>query len=91
MESDENNESGRNGQKAAGNGHNGETRVDSEVMINPFYAHFHRKKDKWRILNTMPHAKNRGRFKSDREKANLLTNQQGFVNEWVTLSVELLR
>lgn len=46
MESDENNESGRNGQKAAGNGHNGETRVDSEVMINPFYAHFHRKKDK---------------------------------------------
>ena len=39
----------------------------------------------------MPHAKNRGRFKSDREKAILLTNQQGFVNEWVTLSVELLR
>ena len=46
MESDENDESGRNGQKPVGNDHNGETGVDSQVMINPFYAHFHRKKDK---------------------------------------------
>ena len=46
MESDENDESGRNGQKPVGSGHNGETGVDSQVMINPFYTHFHRKKDK---------------------------------------------
>ena len=44
MESDENNESGRNGQKPVGNGHNGETGFDSQVMINPFYAQSHRKK-----------------------------------------------
>ena len=54
-------------------------------MIDPFYAHFHRKKDQQRILNTIPHAKNLGRFKSVRERAIIINDQQGFVNEWVTL------
>lgn len=64
--------------KICGDGENCETGVDSQVMINPFYTHFRKKKDQERILNTIPHAKNLGRFKSDRERVIIINEQVRF-------------